>query len=177
MKALTLWQPWASLVAEGVKTIETRSWPAPQSLIGERIAIHASKKKVGWGADCPYEVWAPLFRIDQPGRLVETLPLGEVIATARLADCVPIMPAEPRGAYVSEFDDEGDSPHQRGGLWLTGYRRNEWSGAYNGTPLRIEEQRPFGDYAPNRWAWLLDDVQKIVPVPTRGRQRLWEFAQ
>jgi hypothetical protein len=44
--ALTLWQPWASLIAEGVKTIETRSWPAPAELIGQHIAIHAGQKFV-----------------------------------------------------------------------------------------------------------------------------------
>lgn len=27
MKALTIWQPWASLIARGVKQYETRSWP------------------------------------------------------------------------------------------------------------------------------------------------------
>lgn len=27
MKAIRLWQPWASLIALGHKTIETRSWP------------------------------------------------------------------------------------------------------------------------------------------------------
>ena len=31
MKAISLWQPWASLVAEGVKTIETRSWAPPKN--------------------------------------------------------------------------------------------------------------------------------------------------
>ena len=39
MKALTVRQPWASLIALGVKTIETRSWRAPKALIGERIAM------------------------------------------------------------------------------------------------------------------------------------------
>lgn len=32
MRAITLWQPWASLVAVGAKKYETRSWPAPKSL-------------------------------------------------------------------------------------------------------------------------------------------------
>ncbi len=27
MKALSLWEPWASLIRTGAKTIETRSWP------------------------------------------------------------------------------------------------------------------------------------------------------
>ena len=41
MKALTLHQPWASLIAGGRKTIETRPWAPPCGLVGERFAIHA----------------------------------------------------------------------------------------------------------------------------------------
>ena len=44
MKALTIRQPYAQLVADGRKPYETRSWPPPRGLIGERIAIHASKR-------------------------------------------------------------------------------------------------------------------------------------
>ena len=42
MKALTLHQPWASLMAWGVKTIETRGWatayrgPLVQALLGKQ---------------------------------------------------------------------------------------------------------------------------------------------
>ena len=43
MKTISLWQPYASLIAEGVKTIETRDWAPPKGLIGQRIAIHATK--------------------------------------------------------------------------------------------------------------------------------------
>ena len=39
MRALTLHQPWAQLMVWGLKNIATRSWPAPQGLIGQRIAI------------------------------------------------------------------------------------------------------------------------------------------
>lgn len=39
MKALTLWQPWASLCAIGAKRFETRSWTT--SYRGE-LAIHAA---------------------------------------------------------------------------------------------------------------------------------------
>jgi hypothetical protein len=70
MKAITLHQPWATLVAFGFKTIETRTWPAPSSLIGERIAIHAA------GAG----------RIR---KMFHTLPLGCVVATAVLTEVVP----------------------------------------------------------------------------------------
>lgn len=43
MKALSIWQPWASLIISGEKKIETRSWPAPYSIRGTRIAIASTK--------------------------------------------------------------------------------------------------------------------------------------
>ena len=43
MKAVSLCQPYASLIAAGVKTIETRGWAPPKGLMGQRIAIHAAK--------------------------------------------------------------------------------------------------------------------------------------
>ncbi len=42
MKALSLWQPWASLMADGRKKIETRHWQPPACLIGQELAIHAT---------------------------------------------------------------------------------------------------------------------------------------
>jgi hypothetical protein len=45
-KALSLWQPWASLIAVGGKHIETRHWRPPHWLVGQRIAIHAAKTSV-----------------------------------------------------------------------------------------------------------------------------------
>lgn len=47
MKAISLHQPWAELVMSGEKKIETRSWMPPRALVGERIAIHASRTKAG----------------------------------------------------------------------------------------------------------------------------------
>lgn len=44
MKALTLWQPWGSLIVWGPKRIENRTWPPPASVLFKRIAIHAGKK-------------------------------------------------------------------------------------------------------------------------------------
>ncbi len=43
MKALTLTQPWASLMALGVKRIETRSWYT--SYRGE-VVIHSGQKRL-----------------------------------------------------------------------------------------------------------------------------------
>ena len=43
MPVLSLHQPWASLMADGRKPIETRHWPPPRWLVGKKYAIHAAK--------------------------------------------------------------------------------------------------------------------------------------
>lgn len=44
MPAITLYQPWASWIIWGLKTIETRTHNRFKSLKGSRILIHAGKK-------------------------------------------------------------------------------------------------------------------------------------
>lgn len=44
MKAITLHEPWASWIAAGLKTIETRTHDRYKRLIGQRIAIHAGQR-------------------------------------------------------------------------------------------------------------------------------------
>jgi hypothetical protein len=51
MKALTVWQPWASLIMIGAKPYEFRRWnftdrPQYRTLAGQRIVIHAGAPKV-----------------------------------------------------------------------------------------------------------------------------------
>lgn len=43
MKVISIWQPWATLIIANEKFTETRSWPAPKSLIGQRIGIASTK--------------------------------------------------------------------------------------------------------------------------------------
>lgn len=45
MKALTIWQPWASLIMAGAKPFEFRGWAPPNSMVGQRIVIHAGARK------------------------------------------------------------------------------------------------------------------------------------
>lgn len=42
MEALTLWQPWATLMAIGAKRVETRGWEMPRKIRGAWIALHAA---------------------------------------------------------------------------------------------------------------------------------------
>ncbi len=86
MRALSLTQPWASLVCLGVKKIETRSWQTPYR---GQLAIHAAK---GFPKDaramCLKE---PFKRVLMAAGIesVADLPLGALLATVQLLDCIP----------------------------------------------------------------------------------------
>lgn len=79
--ALTLWQPWATLIAEEVKRIETRSWPTTYR---GPIAIHAAKKPVDY-FDYPH-----LFNLLPTEH--DEMPFGAVVVIANLIDCVQMTP-------------------------------------------------------------------------------------
>lgn len=80
MKAITLHQPWATLIALGHKTIETRSWPT--SYRGQ-VAIHAGKQ-------IDVEAFDDFEDLLSTGgfRNAKELPAGAVVAVATLSDCV-----------------------------------------------------------------------------------------
>lgn len=82
MKAITLTQPWASLVALGLKKIETRSWGT--SYRGP-LAIHAAK---GFPRQCR-EFHEEMAR--EYAALGHQVPLGAVIATCRLVAAGPMV--------------------------------------------------------------------------------------
>lgn len=83
MKALTLTQPWATLVAIGAKRIETRSWRTNYT---GPVAIHAARNK----RDGLLTMHDEPFRsvLDGVGiREGRDLPCGVVLATVRLIGC------------------------------------------------------------------------------------------
>ena len=89
MKALSIIQPWASLIAVGIKDIETRTWRT--NYRGEFL-IHASAKRLpaGWTA-LTSEQYAAATRLVNPyGKEndVKQLPVSAIIGKARLVDCV-----------------------------------------------------------------------------------------
>jgi activating signal cointegrator 1 len=47
LPAISVWQPWASLLAHGIKVHETRSWAPSVAHIGKAFAICASKTTQG----------------------------------------------------------------------------------------------------------------------------------
>ena len=92
MRALSLWQPFPTVVVTGHKTSETRSWAAPEDLIGQRLGIHAAKRSMP-PADWPQRLIdvvanaEQLLASDDPaaalaGELVYGAMLGAVTVTA-----------------------------------------------------------------------------------------------
>jgi hypothetical protein len=149
MRAISLTQPWASLIAIGAKTIETRSWP---TLYRGPIAIHAAKGFPTWARN---ECWdEPFRRVLTDAQLVDfggdanlghhatarfsRLPLGAIVAVAVL---VAIRPTDEVREGIS-----------------------------------LQEQH-FGDYSDDRFAWELREVLPLSrPVSCRGALGLWEMA-
>lgn len=175
-RAMSFWQPWATLVAEGIKSIETRPKQHPwRSAIGHTIAIHAAKRAPEHALIGDWEVG----RLDPglPRRLWSTvrhdapldLPLGAVVATARIANVVPMT-----DPFAECIDADGRwIPHVTCGDVLR-YWPSDLTPEPT-PPVDIEKQRPYGDFAPGRWAILLDTVRKVAPFPCRGYQGLWRL--
>lgn len=155
LPALTLTAPYGTLIQLLAKCIETRNW---QTSYRGRIAIHQGAGlgpvggKRGLTALCGTEPFRSVLlaggMLWEPG-----LPLGAVIATAELVDCVPTGVLVQRGE-IPRHTSEGVPV-----IWQL-----------------TEQERAFGDYSPGRFAWLLTDVRPLAePIPARGALGLWKW--
>jgi len=89
-RILTLWQPWAGLMAAGLKTIETRSW---STKFRGPIAIHAAKRAVDLRTVAAFGdlvdridtgLWQQCHATKASFRA-----LGAIVAVGNLVDVVP----------------------------------------------------------------------------------------
>lgn len=151
MKALTLTQPWATLVAVGAKKIETRGWRTDYR---GPLAIHAAKS-------FPMEAQrlcghSPFFEALLAARWnARPLPTGVVLATCYLVDCLRVPWGERR-----EIAMHADSGEPFSVVLFP----------------PAEPERSFGDFTPGRYAWLLTEIKPLPePVPARGSLGLWEW--
>ena len=148
MKAITLYQPWASLIAEGPKTVETRSWPAPQRFTGQRIAIHAGARKVRITSQNDPQLYADI-RNAHGSQWQESIPAGAVVATALLAGCFRVTGWKPGGLLELEGWGEGGD---------------------------LIAPDNMGDFRRGRWLWVLRDIQRLdPPKPAKGQRMLWDW--
>ena len=91
MKAISIRQPWASLIAHGIKDIENRTWRCPKKYIGQRVLIHASAND-GFGRIVNEEAIFKLY-IQKLGIECKKLPHGAIIGSVVIADCVQNHPS------------------------------------------------------------------------------------
>jgi hypothetical protein len=150
VKAITLTQPWATLVAIGDKRIETRSWPTKYR---GPLAITASKN---WPKKAQMIALSSPFieRLNRANYLPD-LPLGVVVATCNLVDCLPM---EGHICLPGIFDEYPDL--------------NTWM------------ERKFGDFdvidrhnGRRRWAFVLEGVKPLTnPIRVKGGLGLWDWS-
>lgn len=103
MKALTLHRPWAWAIAHADKRVENRGWQPPDSLLGQRFAIHAGLK---YAADAAEWIRREVG-ISVPSK--DSMPAGVIVATVRLVgyidDDLWIRPDPDDDAHMDAVDE------------------------------------------------------------------------
>lgn len=184
MKALTIWQPWASLIMIGAKPYEFRRWDYRErepALEGQRIVIHAGVR---------------------PMKLDEVLDVIERQIGGVLADiALPVL----RRAEERLISAAADMPAYRSALAL--YKRQLKRPRMIGDPDPVQPDKPNGQILPlgfglgtakllkprrctelfggqpdsdridhHMWAWPLVDIQPFEPpIEKNGAQGFWNW--
>jgi len=130
LTAITLHQPWASLIAVGHKQYETRDWPTNHRGL---IAIHAGRKPKGKQELREHDKVVASFN----DLLNEDCPYSAVVAIAELTDVI---------CMTEEFIKEQSPTELRCGNWKVG-----------------------------RYAFKLENVRPLTPIPAAGKQGLWKW--
>lgn len=154
MKAVTIKQPWASLIIEGIKDIENRTW---RTKFRGKILIHASApKKFNVELTDPQAIQGMPFLI-QSG-IDGNIPFGSIIGYVEVIDCV---------INHSSIWAESTPDCVNGGC----------SKCTNFTGECPESGIPFNELAKPIYNWVLANPVKFdTPIPTKGKLSLWDFS-
>lgn len=197
--ALTIKQPWASLIMAGVKDVENRTWPVPKTLPQwTKCAGCAMRWAPGDGPPFSYEHWHGSRRGWMERTHDGPLPFRLwVHAGATWADGWTRRPiASGKLGYTLHHPTYGDQGWigsdqlgvLLGSVLVTGCHPADDCWRWNpiapdagkgGKPIAKDGERP-GWCSP--WAehvayhWTLTDPQPLAePIPMRGRQKLWRI--
>ena len=161
MKALTVWQPYASLLTwtpdgrRPLKECECRDWPPPRALLGGDVAIHAAKRRIRpeeW-VELEKRLGPRLFRgLAQHYGCRGFLPCGAVVGIGRGLAAWQVV-------YVG------------GPRWPTDVKARSLADGR----MRFLSPDGWGDWSPGVWLWTWDRVDEIDPAPAVGRQGLWDW--
>lgn len=169
MKALTVYQPWASLIVAGAKPYEFRGWNprekggAYAALIGQRIVIHASARPIERGV--VGGMWE-----------MQTLraPIAKEMCLYR-DKALPVLDAA-MAMTMKGADGSLGLPMSAGiGTAILGEPRNGWDIAEEfGVPRANDSDRD--EHA--NWGWPMLEVERWEePIPMRGAQGFWNWPE
>jgi hypothetical protein len=155
MKALTIWQPWATLIIAGAKPYEFRSWRPPITLVGMNIVVHAAARAI---------------HISEVHQLVRLLEAG-----GRYAAHTCLKPDLALPLLRRWMNGEDHLMPLAAGLGTArvGVAR-----------LGTDIAREFGAIKVNdsdrdehaNWGWPMEEVKPFVsPFPMKGSQGLWNW--
>ena len=130
MKVLSIKEPFATLIARGKKSIETRSW---KTKYRGPLYIHASISKID------KETLSRTELMDLVGN--DELSYGCIICKCDLVDCIYM---------TEEFIEDIKKDHQE---YICGY------------------------YSVGRYAWVLDNIEIIDKIPTKGKLGIWNYEE
>lgn len=159
MRALSLWQPWATAIVIDAKRVETRGWSTNYR---GPLLIHASKR---WNQAEMIEhasSWTWCAALSCLGmrigsgrmKLLEILPLGAIVGVADLIDC-----------RTTESFALDDLDARR--TWKTGEKVDS---------LDTWTEEMMGNFGPGRFGWVLRNPRRFAqPIPYRGAQGLFEI--
>lgn len=179
MKAITLYQPYATLMAFGVKIVETRDWATK---LREEIAIHAAAAIPRWVLEVDFGEWTieqdnprgaePAYLLRGPGIWPYRLPLGAVVAKCRVVDMVSTSRCWAPGALEPASEGRVIRPE----VWGTAEHVQGILGEDD--LLDVSDQLPYGDFGPDRYAWVTRDRKPFTtPIPASGGQKIWNWTE
>lgn len=141
LKVITLWEPFATLMAIGAKRIETRHW---RTDFRGPVAIHAAKgglSKDELKSICAEKHFAEALN-PQGLRQPPVFHFGHILAVGELVDC---LPTKANICQPGVFDDNAS--------------------------LDTPAECAFGNYDPGRFGLVFKNVRRLKqPVPFSSRQ-------
>jgi activating signal cointegrator 1 len=146
MRALSLWQPWATLIALGEKKIETRHWHTDYR---GPVAIHAAKSS-----------HVPRKMLVSVGRSFN----DEIIRNTLAAHSIEHLKQLPFGAILCIVRILWTRPTDH--IVIDPEMKDQLT----------TRELAFGNYEPGRYAWGLELVKVYSrPIPARGHQSFWQW--
>lgn len=157
MKALTLWQPWASLMVNGKrpgqwrkdgtgnrrrsilepwKMVETRGW---ETKYRDPIAMHSALRKEKWlGTSSESAGFMEQYKLTGLPPF-DDLPTGCILGIGNLVE-------------IKHTEDHYE--------------------------LLEDMENVFGNYEDGRYAWIFEGMEQFeTPIPVKGNRLLWEWKQ